>query len=256
MNLVKDGLQIAFKTAVNTLHAGLMGVVGAVGAAFVENIKNQIAMFQVLTSADFWSGLKSGLQAAARSFADIMYEVIANVLRGLKDIPIIGGKLGGAAANIDANRSANRAAQDKEISNSELVKSRIAGTIKGIGKGFADGFKNSKGIFDKDQLAEDLQDLRGRIKDITRSEQDAPLKPAPKPGPDPGAGPSTTTNATPAQAITPQFIVSSMAKIGGGGRVAAQQNRTRIAQQQLQVQKKMETHLRKAAANKPAAILS
>ena len=240
LDLLRDGLTLAFQYALNQLVKGLFGVASALGTYIGEAFKNSLTIFQILTRADFWKGMKDGLEWAARGFANVMYEVLANLMESLSGLRVIGKDFAEAGANIRQNKRDSLSTQaDQEKSIRDLLVNRIGETSRNVVDSFKDGVANAPEVFEN--LEEYLKDLEQRFANIKRTERER-LTPAPAVKNAPGAGkpgdsPEVATVSPPEKLAAAGIVASSMARIGGGGRVAGLDTQTKIAQNQLDTQK-------------------
>jgi tape measure domain-containing protein len=240
LDLLRDGLTLAFQYALNQLVKGLFGVASALGTYIGEAFKNSLTIFQILTRADFWKGMKDGLEWAARGFGNVMYEVLANLMESLSGLRVIGKDFAEAGANIRQNKRDSLSTQaDQEKSIRDLLVNRIGETSRNVVDSFKDGVANAPEVFEN--LEELLADLEQRLANIKRTERER-LTPAPAVKNAPGAGkpgdsPEVATVSPPEKLAAAGIVASSMARIGGGGRVAGLDTQTKIAQNQLDTQK-------------------
>ena len=169
--LVKDGLIIAIKESVNVLYAGLVASFFAAVQMLVEDVKNVIAMFSILTTGDFWMGLGNVLLGIARTFGAAMLEFIAQAITNLKDIPGATSILGDSDQLLkDIAREARSMAQDNFNSGTDHLspamdasQKRMAETLTNVGQRFAKNFQNAAKVFETDDEKARLNDAAKRI---------------------------------------------------------------------------------------------
>lgn len=75
-----------------------------------------VAIFQVLTTVDFWKSMGSALMGIAKSFNAFLLDGIAAMLEKLKGIPGIGDKIGGAAESLREKAQAYRSGGKSDLS--------------------------------------------------------------------------------------------------------------------------------------------
>jgi hypothetical protein len=195
--LVKDGLIIAIKESVNVLYAGLVASFFAAVQMLVEDVKNVIALFSILTTGDFWMGLGNVLLGIARTFGAAMLEFIAQAIANLKDIPGASSLLGDSDQLLkDIAREARSMAQDNFHSGTdqlspamEAAQKRMAETLTNVGQRFAQNFEKAAKVFETDDEKARLNDAAKRISAQAQANAQSVAKPA------------DTTSATPAKTL-------------------------------------------------------
>jgi len=161
-------------------------------------------------------------------------------MESLSGLRVIGKDFAEAGANIRQNKRDSLSTQaDQEKSIRDLLVNRIGETSRNVVDSFKDGVANAPEVFEN--LEELLADLEQRLANIKRTERER-LTPAPAVKNAPGAGkpgdsPEVATVSPPEKLAAAGIVASSMARIGGGGRVAGLDTQTKIAQNQLDTQK-------------------
>jgi hypothetical protein len=79
----------------------------ALWQAFAESIKNAITLFEILTTADFWVGMGKALLGIAQGLIAFLLEGVAKLLDYLKEVPLVGDKVGDTAQSIGRPRKAS-----------------------------------------------------------------------------------------------------------------------------------------------------
>ena len=79
-NIIGGTLVLAFQEASNFLLSNLLGVFYAVGQYFAETIPNFIALFGIVTTADFWKGMGNALMGIAQGFIALLLDGVAMLL--------------------------------------------------------------------------------------------------------------------------------------------------------------------------------
>ena len=183
--LVKDGLIIAIKESVNVLYAGLVASFFAAVQMLVEDVKNVIAMFSILTTGDFWMGLGNVLLGIARTFGAAMLEFIAQAITNLKDIPGATSILGDSDQLLkDIAREARSMANNNFNSGTdqlspamEAAQKRMAETLTNVGQRFAQNFQKAARVFETDDEKSRFSDAAKRISAQAQANAQAVSKP-------------------------------------------------------------------------------
>jgi len=211
--LVLDALVLGFQGAVNVLFRGLVGVFAAVGRLFLENFRNALALFAVLTTGDFWQGMARALTAAAQGFGALLLELVARAVEGLSRIPGAERFLGNASGNLRAgahslrDRAASQAREggDRLAPAVATAQRRFADTLTGVAGAFRDAFAGTGDLFDTTKreaaLDEAAARFRSRIAEgeaqVKQAEETASRAPAAPPAPSPAAAPGGKARLAP-----------------------------------------------------------
>ena len=201
--LARDSLTLGFKSAVNLLYKSLVASFFAAVQMLVEQIKNVITLFSILTTANFWSGLGNVLLGLARSFGAILLEFIAQAIENLKRIPGVAALLGDADAFFRdvAEEARGMAGDDFAASGDALtpifdqVGQRISEMFGNVADAFTDNFANAATIFDTQEEQDRLQDAARQVAERARLNAENPnpkaaQSPAGSPTPAPPVGSS------------------------------------------------------------------
>lgn len=174
--LARDSLTLGFKSAVNLLYQSLVASFFAAVQMLVEQIKNVITLFSILTTTNFWRGLGNVLLGLARSFGAILLEFIAQAIENLKRIPGVASLLGDADAFFRdvAEEARGMAGDDFAASGDALtpvfdqVSQRITEMFGNVADAFTDNFANAATIFDTQEEQDRLQDVGRQIAERAR----------------------------------------------------------------------------------------
>ena len=221
-NIIGGTLVLAFQEASNFLLSNLLGVFYAVGQYFAETIPNMIALFEIVTTADFWKGMGNALMGIAQGFIAFLLDGVAMLLEKLKNIPGVGKKADAAAAGVREQAAKIRAAgqQNRDKGADQLapavekVRNRMAEMAGNIGAAFQKG-KSLAPKFDTDSTNKALEDSFGKVFQMVNDNQVAADKlNANRPE---NAGSTTgEMEAEPKKKLGAAFV-QTLAKIGGGG---------------------------------------
>jgi hypothetical protein len=210
--------KIAFANAVNFLAGALMAVAQALWQALVESIKNAITIFEILTTADFWVGMGTALMGIAQGF-------IALLLDYLKDVPLVGDKIGDGARKIrETARGFRDAGQEQRDTGTDLVTpsvdkatQRVRDAFAGIGQAFSEGYDKGSGLIDtgdwQQHLDEAIGGVMNRVQKVSEKAREdvEPKKPT---------GAQIHLDDEEEKKQKTRHAVSAIQRIGGGGGVA------------------------------------
>lgn len=177
--LALDSLTLAFKQAVNLLYKSLVGSFFAAVQMLVEQVKNVITLFSILTTASFWEGLGNVLLGMARSFGAAMLEFIAQAVENLKTLPGVSALLGDTDQFFrDVAQEARTQAESNYAASSDAfapvmdrVQQRIAETFENVGGVFQDNFSRAATLFDTAEEQGRLEEAARRVRERVRSDQ-------------------------------------------------------------------------------------
>lgn len=239
MLLIGESLKIAFKEAIAVLYRGFSNVVSAV-----------LQKLAILTTGEFWKGMGNALLAIAGSFALAMLDGTRKVIVAMQDIPGLEKASKTAAEKLQNIITPLYESTRENLNNAGPVKS-----LFDIGDDILRGR-----LFDTSGNQARLAEILKKVND-----QVGKLSPLPAAAGNPKQEfvlpPGEEQPATPAAAglAAAKVVAQSMRRIGGGGRVAGIDNQLRIAQQQLDTQRKTEAHLAKLTkqrTNSPTAVFA
>jgi hypothetical protein len=210
--------KVAFANAVNFLAGTLMAVAQALWQALVESIKNAITLFEIVTAADFWVGMGKALISIAQGFIAFLLEGVAKLLDYLKDIPLVGDKIGdGATAIRETAQGIRDSGQENRDAGSDLfapafdkAATRMQDAFSNIGNALSEGFDKGHSLIDTSGLEQHLDDSIGAVMDhaqiISQQSREA-VEPKPSGGPAVDMEDGGQKKAS----------VSAIQRIGGGG---------------------------------------
>jgi hypothetical protein len=213
--------KIAFANAVNFLAGALMAVAQALWQALVESIKNAITIFEILTTADFWVGMGTALIGIAQGFIALLLEGVAKLLDYLKDVPLVGDKIGDGAQKIretaqgfrDAGQEQRDTGVDLLAPSVDKATQRVRDAFAGIGQAFSEGYDKGHSLIDTSDWQQHLDEAIGgvmqRVQSVSEQSR-ADTKPRKE-----SAGAfdeGLDTKKKP--------VASALQRIGGGGGVA------------------------------------
>ena len=171
--------KIAFANAVDFLAGALMAVAQALWQALVESIKNAITIFEILTTADFWVGLGTALMGIAQGFIALLLEGVAKLLDYLKDVPLVGDKIGDGAQKIretaqgfrDAGQEHCDTGTDLLAPSVDKATQRVSDAFAGIGKAFSEGYDKGQSLIDtsdwQQHLDETIDGVMARVQSVS-----------------------------------------------------------------------------------------
>jgi len=184
-SLLGDALQLAVKSTINTLYAGLMATASAWAQMLVESAKNVMAVFQILTTSGFWKGMLNVFIGIAHSFAAALLGLIGVALSKVKKIPGASAIIGDAdksfkEAGLQRGRdAAGRFAQGADLLTpaAQTAMKRMGETAKAVADAFMEEFGQTANMFDTgpemDRLKEAMQHMRDRADEIAKAAADA-----------------------------------------------------------------------------------
>ena len=86
-NILYQSMMIAFANAVNFLNGSIMGIIFALGQLLIEQFKIGITLFQIVCTADFWSGMGDAIMGIAEGFVAFLLDGIALLMEKMKKKP-------------------------------------------------------------------------------------------------------------------------------------------------------------------------
>jgi hypothetical protein len=230
-SIMGDSIRISLGNAVNYFYRYMVGVFTAIGRYLPENFKNAVAVFSILTKADFWKGMFNAYIGIASAFGAKLLSVIGDGLKLFSNIPGIASLLEGpmqaisaAGSKLEAQSGASLAAGGDLLGPVfDQVKERISSTLLSVGEGFMQGFEGAGDVLDLSEVQSNLDGTFDRLANTveTLKAQAQAALPAPNsPGglrAAFGAMEERTGGAAGNKATNQPLFASSLAKIGGGG---------------------------------------
>ena len=89
-NLLAAQFKLSGAQFINLLVQGIYGIVGFLAQRMQDIPADFVTLLGIVTKADFWRGVGSGLLGAAQSFAAIIQGVAAKLLEAISEIPGLG----------------------------------------------------------------------------------------------------------------------------------------------------------------------
>ena len=222
INLVGSSLKLGFALSVNFLWATLRATIAAAGQYIVEIFRTAITYFQVLTTADFWKGMGNALIGIFLSAIGFLQKGLAEALEIARPLAEVFGKgdaidsaqgaLRESAGILDAEAVGRYSdAGDQLGPLAAKIGLRLQEAGENISTRFGDAFSNTAEVIDTTRLRESMNTVLGTIReaipkpDVVKQAATAAAK--------------TTTTTTPKvnQSSSLAPIVTSLAKVGGGG---------------------------------------
>jgi hypothetical protein len=161
----------------------------------------------------------------AQGFIGLLLEGVAKLLDYLKDVPLVGDKIGDGAQKIretaqgfrDAGQERRDAGTDLLAPSVDKATQRVRDAFAGIGKAFSEGYDKGRSLIDTSDWQQHLDEAIGgvmaRVQSVSEQAR-ADVEPTKAAGPrlDDGEEPQKTA----------KHAVSAIQRIGGGGGVARQ----------------------------------
>jgi hypothetical protein len=150
-----------------------MAVARALWQALVEAVKNAITFFEIVTTADFWVGMGKALIGIAQNFIAFLLEGMARLLDTLKNVPLVGDKIGDGAQSIretaqgirESGRADTDASGDLFGPAFDKASARMQDAFSNIGSALSDGFDQGSSLIDTSGLEQQLDDAVGSVMD-------------------------------------------------------------------------------------------
>lgn len=192
--IIGGALKLAFMESTNTLYAAMRGTMNAAGQAIIEQFKNSILYFQILTTPDFWSGMGQaivGVFLGAISFLQRGLAEALEIARPLAELFGKGDSITNAqgilkdSANILSEDAASRFAASADLFGP--IAERVAGRMREAGENIArryqEGFSDAGEVFDTtdtaNRLAKSIDTVKSRVEEAAKKAADAVEKAAP-----------------------------------------------------------------------------
>lgn len=149
-------IEVAIKNAANGIVSFLSGLGTALGQVLVGAIRNAVEFFSIIREPQFWAGLGNTLIGLAQGFVAALLDGVGNMIDALRNVPLIGERIGNAsegirqkAAGIRNAGQANRAEGIDDLSPFiAQAKDRMMDALGNIGAAFQDGAAGAPRIFD------------------------------------------------------------------------------------------------------------
>ena len=251
--------KIAFANAVNFLAGAIMAVAQALWQALVESIKNAITLFEILTTVEFWVGMGNALIGIAQGFIALLLEGVAKLLDYLKDIPLVGDKIGDGAQKIRETAQGFRdVGQDNRAAGADLLApsvdkatERMSDAFANIGKAFSEGYDKGNSLIDTSDWQQHMESaidgVMERVQSVSEQSR-ADTKPRKE-----NVGAYDEELDAKKKPVT-----SALQKIGGGGRAGYSTGDPMLREQQrqtreLSTQTGLLRDVKRAIENKPTA---
>lgn len=231
-SIMGDSIKIALGNAVNSLWAGLQGIMGALRASLSQLIPTAVTMFSIVTKPDFWKGMLDALIGAAQAFGSKLLGIIAEALSLFSKIPGLAGMLEkpmaaikGAGDSLQTSAGSNLASgADKLAPFMDQYTKQFGENMAAMSAGFQQGFDNAGPAFDLSGVQSNLDDTFSRLGNTVESLKTQAQAALPAPNTPGGAKlPALGAfggEAAAKQATNQPLFASSLAKIGGGGGIA------------------------------------
>lgn len=226
--------KIAFANAVNFLAGAIMAVAQALWQAMEESIKNAITLVQILSTADFWTGMGNALLGIAQGFIAFLLEGVAKLLDYLKEVPLFGDKVGDTAQSIRETAQGFRAAgQDHRDAGADLLApqidkaaERMRGMFANIGNALSEGFDKGNTLIDTSEWQQHMEDaIDGVMQHVQSVSEQSRAETKPRP-PTNGYDEELDAKKKPS--------VSTLQRIGGGGNASYSTGDPVLREQQRQ----------------------
>jgi len=199
-------LKLGISESINFLMSVTAAAFSALIAYFIEGIKNSIALFSILATADFWSGMLSALMGIAQAFAGFLLTRISQIITAIKSAT---GKLGEkifgnsdeAIAEIGGVLTNSSKENFSEAGDSlapafEKVGERMKATGAAMGAAFSKTMANSVDFIDTSEEKAAIADVASQISSAAK--QIAAANPTKAETGNAGSGESAAPAALPA----------------------------------------------------------
>lgn len=222
--ILGSSIEIALKNAANSAVALLAGIASALGQYLTEAVSNALTLFSILREPSFWSGLGNTLLGLAQSFIAALLDGVASVIESLRKVPVIGERIGNAAAGIQEKAASIRAAghlnraegADDLAPHIARARGRMLDALVNIGAAFQQGAASAPKLLDTGDAEERLGSAIDTVFEAIEQNRQAAEEFAAAPrGPIAPLDDEGKT-AKGRGSIAPVFA-QSLARIGGGG---------------------------------------
>jgi hypothetical protein len=220
--IIGGALKLGFMEAVNTLYAGMRGVMAATGQGIVESFRSAVLFFEVLTTGEFWQGMGQAIVGVFLGAISFLQRGLAEALEIVKPIADVfgqGDSISGAQRTLQRsaaaleNDAASRfsSAGDLFAPVAEKVAREMQASGAAIAKRYQDAYAEAGTIFDTTETAGKLSDAitagKTRVdeaaKKAAKAVESAAPTPAGNPVPAPPVPPPVAAEMAAAQAPTP-----------------------------------------------------
>lgn len=226
--LMGASIKLGFVNAVNYLWRGLNGTFAAAGQYLIEYFRTGIAMFNILTKADFWKGMGNaiiGVFLDAIAFFQKGLAAALEAVRPLAEMIGQGDKVTAAKSTLNESAGILRGeasaqygkAGDQLAPMMDQIQERLKTSLANIKDRFATAFSNAGDVIDPTGPAAEVRKVMEAIDaqmKKTQMEVDAAMK---SKAAHQGGGGETGNSVfeKTRNAVTPS--VMSLTKVGGGG---------------------------------------
>ncbi len=232
--LLGSSIQLGFINATNFLWRGLNAAFAGAGQYLIEYFRTGVAMMQIITTADFWSGVGNSLTGIFLDVIAFFQKGIAAALEAVRPLAEMigqGDKVTSAKKGLNDSAGILREeasgyygkAGEQLAPAMEKINNRLQTALTNIGYRAADAFAKAGDLIDPGATAEQVRAVVDKIKstmEATQKEIDAVNKSSQIAFQPLSIGPSgDTKKKSPAEAVRQTFdrSVMSLTKIGGGG---------------------------------------
>jgi len=172
-SLLGTALKVGFLESINVLYKGMMAAMSAFGQLMVEEVKNAITLFQILTTPEFWKGMLNAFIGIAHTFSSVLLAMIGTALEYVKKIPGAASLIGDMDKdfrNASAQRARDAAGRFGQAGTNfapavDAAMTRIAEAARNIADAFQDRFAGTEDIFNTSEDLAKLEEALQRIKD-------------------------------------------------------------------------------------------
>lgn len=177
IQMLRDGLSLAFKEAVNVLYAAMQGGLQSYGVVLGSVMKAGVALFSFMNEASFWEGMGNAFGGIADKFRSSMLHVMATILEGVRKVPGMGGVIGDlpetlrAVARDYSESGAGKLSDAKSQLDPYFAEFQklLKEALDTGAKAFSDGYKNAGKVFEdgpeKEKVAALLAAIQKRMAD-------------------------------------------------------------------------------------------
>ncbi len=221
--IIATSLRLAFINSVNFLWKTLRASISAAGQYIVECFKNAVAIFQIITTADFWKGMGNALIGIFLDAVGFLQKGLAEALeiaRPLAELFGKGDQLSGAqdALRESAGFLREQAADKYSRAGDQLapaaakIAERLAEAGTAIAQRFQDTFEATGDVIDPTAARKTLTEAFGEIRDHAAAQAAAAkaAKEAIQP-----ATPATGEDTPAASPAVRQIAADRLRQVGG-----------------------------------------
>ena len=221
--IIGRSVQIALVNAFNFVKSVAYGVAYAFGQLLTEAVANAVTLFQIVTTPGFWTGIKFALEAAAIGFTALLLDGVAMLLDQLKNVPLIGEKIGKGADTVrataasmhEAASATGGAAGDYLAAPMAMARKRMDEALGNVGAAYQKGSAAAPQT-DTSDMQESLDKSVANVAEMVKLNQQAADDYNKKHRPVEGGGTIPDMEEEPKRKFGAAFV-QSLYKIGGGG---------------------------------------